>query len=365
MKILYGIQGTGNGHITRARVMAKAFKDRGVDVDYLFSGRPADQYFDMDVFDDYRCFEGLTFKTAQGQVKHFTTFQQANLIKMYKDIQTLDVSSYDLIINDFEPITAWAGRLAKHGKKIPVINISHQASFMHNRVPVKGMGWLDRQLVRYFAPADIHLGVHWYHFGETILPPFIEHSEVACPALIDNEQEQRDILVYLPFEEISQIIEVLNSQHKQRFVVYHPEVYDEVEEAAVRLKKPSRQGFLNDLQNCSGVIANAGFELSSEALTMGKKLLLKPLKGQFEQASNAETLRQMGLATVMDSLDEEVIDAWLLQGNNEAINYPSDPAPVVDWLLAGDYQDPVSLCQQLWGNITMNSTPPNKMALQL
>ena len=61
MKILYGIQGTGNGHITRARVMAKAFKQRNVEVDYLFSGRPADQYFDMDVFGDYRVFEGVTF----------------------------------------------------------------------------------------------------------------------------------------------------------------------------------------------------------------------------------------------------------------------------------------------------------------
>lgn len=363
MKILYGIQGTGNGHITRARVMAKAFKDRGIDVDYIFSGRPADQFFDMDIFGDYRCFEGLTFKTSNGQVNNFETIQQAHLLKMYNDIHALDVSQYDLILNDFEPITAWAGRLAKQGKKVPVINISHQASFIHNKVPVKGMGWLDKQLVKYFAPADVHLGVHWYHFGETILPPFIEHSEFECHQVSDNEQEQGDILVYLPFEELNQITEVLNGQHKQKFVVYHPSVVEETEEAAVSLKKPSRNGFLNDLQSCSGVIANAGFELSSEALTMGKKLLLKPLKGQFEQASNAETLRQMGLATVMNSLDDEAIDAWLLKGNNESINYPSDPTPVIDWLLAGNYEDPISLCQRLWRNIGLNPVLSGSVAL--
>ena len=39
MKILYGIQGTGNGHITRARVMASCFKKLNVEVDYVFSGR--------------------------------------------------------------------------------------------------------------------------------------------------------------------------------------------------------------------------------------------------------------------------------------------------------------------------------------
>ena len=47
MKILYGIQGTGNGHITRARVMASCFKELGIDVDYVFSGRPEKDYFDM------------------------------------------------------------------------------------------------------------------------------------------------------------------------------------------------------------------------------------------------------------------------------------------------------------------------------
>ena len=360
MKILYGIQGTGNGHITRARVMAKAFKQRGVDVDYVFSGRPADQFFDMDVFGYYRCFEGLTFKTSHGQVKNFETVQQAHLVQLYKDIQQLDISEYDLIINDFEPITAWAGRLAKQGKKVPVINISHQASFVHHNVPVKGMSWIDRQLVKYFAPADINLGVHWYHFGESILPPFIEHSEIASHS--QTEIEQADVLVYLPFEDLDQIIELLNGQHKQRFVVYHPSVKEEIEEAAVKLMKPSRQGFLQDLHNCSGVIANAGFELSSEALTMGKKLLLKPLRGQFEQASNAETLRQMGLATVVNTLDDEAIDAWLLKGNNESINYPSDPTPVIDWLLAGNYEDPVGLCQKLWRDIGLNAVTPTTTA---
>lgn len=354
MKILYGIQGTGNGHITRARVMAKAFRKRGVEVDYVFSGRPRDAFFDMDIFGNFRCFEGLTFKTANGRVNNLETVQQAHLLTMYRDIQQLDISGYDLIINDFEPITAWAGKLAKQGKKVPVINISHQASFIHNKVPVKGMSWLDKQVMKYFAPADINLGVHWYHFDETILPPFIEHADIECHQTAS--ETQANILVYLPFEDLSQTIELLNGQHKQKFVVYHPDVKEQQDSAAVRLMKPSRDGFLKDLQQCSGVIANAGFELSSEALTMGKKLLLKPLKGQFEQASNAETLKQMGLATVMDNLDDEVIDHWLLTDCNDSINYPSDPTPVVEWLLAGDYEDPGSLCRQLWRNIGLSQT---------
>jgi len=54
MKILYGVQGTGNGHITRARAMARELYAAGLEVNFLFSGRPADKYFDMDVFKDYQ-----------------------------------------------------------------------------------------------------------------------------------------------------------------------------------------------------------------------------------------------------------------------------------------------------------------------
>lgn len=35
MKIFYGVQGTGNGHIARARVMAKELKSAGIDVQFL------------------------------------------------------------------------------------------------------------------------------------------------------------------------------------------------------------------------------------------------------------------------------------------------------------------------------------------
>lgn len=60
MKIFYGVQGTGNGHITRARVMAKELYAAGCQVDFQFSGRPAEQYFDMEVFNGYRVKTGLT-----------------------------------------------------------------------------------------------------------------------------------------------------------------------------------------------------------------------------------------------------------------------------------------------------------------
>ena len=104
MKILYGVQGTGNGHITRARAMASAFSKANAQVDYFFSGREAGQYFDMAVFNDYQTRQGLTFAIENGHVDKLKTIKNCNLKRFFSDVKNLDLSKYDLVINDFEPV---------------------------------------------------------------------------------------------------------------------------------------------------------------------------------------------------------------------------------------------------------------------
>ena len=133
MKIFYGVQGTGNGHITRARVMAKELHQVGIEVTFQFTGRPADKYFDMEIFNDYQIRTGLTFNTDNGQVNYLKTARDLKPLTFISDIKSLDLSAYDLIISDFEPVTAWAARLQKK----PVLGIGHQYAFNH-KIPRAG-----------------------------------------------------------------------------------------------------------------------------------------------------------------------------------------------------------------------------------
>ena len=110
MKIFYGIQGTGNGHITRGRIMARELQAADLEVTYQFTGRPQNNFFDMEVFNGYQWREGLTFSTKNGRINHLKTVLQSNLLHFLRDIKQLDLSSYDLVICDFEPVTAWAAR---------------------------------------------------------------------------------------------------------------------------------------------------------------------------------------------------------------------------------------------------------------
>jgi len=199
MKILYGVQGTGNGHVTRARHMAESFaKQSDLQVDYLFSGRAPDAYFDMQAFLEYKTRRGFTFVTESGQIKHAKTLVKNNVLTFAKNVSALNIKDYDLLINDFEPVSAWAAKKAG----IPSLSVSHQAAFLHH-VPRKNQSLIDKVVTRCFAPTQYTLGTHWYHFGYNIIPPVVARDLVAqARSFSVNLNTHSQILVYLPFESL-------------------------------------------------------------------------------------------------------------------------------------------------------------------
>lgn len=353
MKIFYGVQGTGNGHISRARVMAKAFSKRDdIQVDFLFSGRDPGNYFDMQVFGDYQTRQGLSFATKNGKISKLNTLKTFKPVQFIKDIRQLDLSSYDLVLNDFEPISAWAAK--RQG--IPSIAISHQAAFL-KPIPQDGNTFYSHLLLKHFAPCEVQLGVHYYHFGHDIMPPFIENE-------LSTSSINKEILVYLPFESLDEIGALLESLEGYQFHCFHPELKEDYDESHIHWRKTSKEGFHQKLDTCGGVIANGGFELSSECLKLGKKLLIKPLHGQFEQYSNIVSLQKMGLCHSMPNLDKTQVEAWLAQSKPEAIDFPGDPSVLIDWIAKKDWHNTKEICQQLWQQVRFPDVVNEKLRIK-
>ncbi len=350
MRILYGVQGTGNGHLTRARVMAEAFERAGVRVDYLFSGRPREGYFDMAAFGDFRCKAGLSFVTRDGRIDLWQTLKRNRLGQFWRDLNALDLSGYDLVLNDFEPLTAWAAR--RQGK--PCIGISHQNAFRHP-VPVTGNGPLNRLIMTYFAPTSVALGCHWHHFGCELLPPFIER-------LKPSARGSGRILVYLPFEEAGAILGLLARLPEMAFAVFHGNPPGQPLPANVQWHGFSRDGFQRELAACEGVITSAGFELASEALVLGKKLLLRPLKGQFEQQSNALALELLGAAQILEPWDPATVRQWRRLPAMAPIDYPPMGDLLVAWLQEGRWHDTEALCRRAWQQTRLPESWQHKWA---
>lgn len=312
MNILFGIQGTGNGHISRARILAAELaKHNNINVQYLFSGRPKSQLFDMEIFGDYWHRRGLTFITNNGKVDNLKTALHNNIFQFGYDIATLNLSKFDLVITDFEPIVAWAGKL----KNKRVLGIGHQYAFGQN-TPVTGDTLLTRAIMKNFAPASMGLGLHWHNYDTNVFPPIIDTK-------LTPKISQPCILVYLPFENQHKITNLLLQFPETTFIQYAPNLVDKTVNNVLHRK--TSLAFKKDLTKSTGVICNSGFELISECLHLGIPILTKPLNGQMEQHSNALALQQLNYATTVNSLNLSTIEHWL---KNKQVPQPK-PIPNV------------------------------------
>jgi uncharacterized protein (TIGR00661 family) len=319
--------------------MARELFKAGIEVDFQFTGRAFDKYFDMAVFNGHQLRHGLTFSFNKGQVSYMKTLLTSKPITFIKEIKNLELKGYDLVISDFEPVTAWAAKL----QGVSVVGIGHQYAFNHN-IPREGADPIAEMVMKYYAPVNIGLGLHWHHFGQPVLPPIIETREES-KAVIENK-----IIVYLPFEDIKIVIGLLSPFNQFEFHIY---TVEDVQSpfGHIICKPLSREGFQEDLIDCAGIISNAGFELASEALQMGKKILVKPLHSQMEQISNAAALHQLGYGHVMNDLDGAAIEQWLHHAYGVLITYPNTAKIVVEWLLNGMPEMTTDYVEAIWSTV--------------
>lgn len=342
MKILYGVQGTGNGHLSRARAMQPYLKKNNVDTTYLFSGRKRDDYFDMEPFGEFEVRQGLTFAVKNGRVNYLKTAVKNNPLTFITEVKNLDLDSYDLVLCDFEPVTAWASRVRKKS----IIGFGHQSAFNH-KIPFEGRDPIAQTVMKYFAPSDISIGLHWHHFDQPLLPPII-YVDDTCDAEIQNNK----ILVYLPFDDESLFENLFSRFPAYEFYIYHPEYKQEANSQNIHKRPLSVQKFRQDLKTSDAVICGAGFELPSECIHFGKKVLVKPVKNQMEQESNAAALEQLGLGKSMKELNADIISDWLMTPNsNHNKHYPDVAKALVDWIVAGEWQDFSELQRKLWASV--------------
>src|SRR5258708_21108027 len=121
MKILYAIQGTGNGHLSRAIDIIPELRKYG-NLDLFVSGAQAEVKLPYPV--KYKS-KGLSFYFGKtGGINFLKTFQQNSSKDVMKEIKSFPIEKYDLVINDFEPISPWAAKK----KKVRIISLTNQAA---------------------------------------------------------------------------------------------------------------------------------------------------------------------------------------------------------------------------------------------
>jgi uncharacterized protein (TIGR00661 family) len=317
MKILYAVQKTGNGHLARAQEIIPILQIYG-DVDILTSGSQSQINLGFPVTHD---FKGISlFYGSNGNVSFINTFFKNNYFKFIYQILQLNVYKYDLIINDYEPISAWACKL-KGGN---IISLSHQSSLFFKETPKpKKIKWLSWKIFKNYAPVTKKYGFHFDEYCENIFKPVIRKK-------IRNLKTSTsgNYVVYLPSYSDIKIIKELKrtsanwtifSKHAKASYTAHNCTVFPIDE----------NEFLNSFANCPGVLCNAGFELPSEALYLKKKLFVIPIKKQMEQECNAIALKEMGVLT-SKKLDFNLIEMWTLSNKTIPVNYTNNIEKVIE-----------------------------------
>ncbi len=322
MKILYGITANGNGHLARSSRIARLLRERGHELCLVISGEPGKAIMDEEELKPFLRFDGFSFANAGGRVSPLATVFAARPLRfLYNAAHDIPKDSYDLAITDFEPAVAWHARL----RRLRSVGLCHMYSFLYPGVPAPESRWYERFAFRWLAPAHIMLGIHWQPYHLNIIPPFVTPD--------DGEAAESDlVLVYLPWEQSSYYLPALQAVKGRRFIVYGQQ---EGEEGHIQLKRQSRDGFQRDLKRCSAVIANAGFALAGEALSKGKRLILKPYAGQVEQEHNAREAERLGLASRISDIRPETLSALLEEPAPPALRFPDMTPRFIDWIESG------------------------------
>jgi len=168
LKIFYAVQATGNGHIARAIELLPYLKQYG-NVDVFLSGSNSDLKVDLPVV--YRS-KGLSLLYHKnGGLDYLRMLKELSVVNAYRDAKALPVEKYDLVINDFESITAAACRM----KKIASVNFGHQASFQSNNVPRPlKKDTVGELILKKFATATSYVGLHFEEYDDFIFNPIIK-----------------------------------------------------------------------------------------------------------------------------------------------------------------------------------------------
>lgn len=286
MKILYAFQGTGNGHVARARDLIPRFAAHGR-VDVLIAGTESD--LDVGVPISYK-FHGLTMVyDKHGAVSYWRSLWKNKLVRFCLDVLRLPVKEYDLIIIDFEAVTSYACKL----RGVKALQLSHQAAYLSPEAPRPSKRiWHWEWVLRNMSPATYAIGFHFQAYGPKVLPPIIR-AEIR--SLIPTDDGH--YTVYLPSYDSRYIARLLQDFPKTKFEVFAKDKAS-FEEHNIIVKPANVEGFKESLRTCTGIICGAGFEAPAEAVHLGKKVLVIPIKGQYEQLCNGLAAEKIGLKMI-------------------------------------------------------------------
>ncbi|MFM8849414.1 MAG: glycosyltransferase family protein [Cytophagales bacterium] len=324
MNILYAIQGTGNGHLSRAIDIIPELKKYG-SLDLFVSGAQAEVVLPYPV--KYKS-KGLSFYFGKsGGINFLKTFQKNSSKDVIKEIKNFPVEKYDLVVNDFEPITAWACRR----KEVKIVSLSHQAALLSKKAPrPKIVDPFGEWMLKNYAPVKKYVGFHFEEYDKNIFTPVIRQAIRQAKV-----KDHGHYTVYLPAYDDKKLVQRLLKLDKIKWHIFSKHTKRPYHVGRISVFPVSGADFIESVVSSSGVLCGAGFETPAEVLHMNKKLLVVPMKSQYEQHCNAAALKKLGVPVLKKVKKKSIkkIGQWLEEAKPLNLEFPDVAGEAVEYML--------------------------------
>lgn len=306
-RIIYALSGQGRGHSSRVMAISGALRERGHEVIHCCGGTAREVLESRGESVIPVSHLGQVVERNELKIARTLMLNSRNIFYQKRIVDDLasdfEKVGADLVISDFE---AFAPKAADK-LNIPVLSFNHQEIVTRTNYEIpsqcKLQATFTSMAIKLIAPKNpVHTLLSSFFYPPlrdpektTLIGPIIR------PAVQDLEISIDDhVLVYFnqPVDSEDILHEFANCDHN--FIVYNfPDSVRSQQFRNITFKQPSIDGFLEDLASCKAIICTAGFTLISEALYIGKPILVLPNKGIFEQTLNAYFLKISGLGNAM------------------------------------------------------------------
>ena len=158
-------------------------------------------------------------------------------------------------------------------------------------------------------------------------------------------QKLNHYTVYLPAIDDKILLKYLHQVKETNWEVFSKHQNIPYQHGNVKVFPVDNAKFNLSLSNCSGLLTGGGFEGPAEALFLGKKVMMMPMKNQFEQECNAEAARRLGVPIIkkIDAFFIEALKKWIHNEQKIAVNFPNETDIIIENLVKKYASKPLEL----------------------
>jgi len=311
MKILFGVQTEGNGHITQAIAVKQYLKSQNIDVDVAFAAKKKKglpQYF-KDQFNvvEYEGFDfvfGKDGKVVLWKTILKNTIELPRLILSFINIcKVIKRKKPDAIFNYYEPLV---GLTSIFFPNIKYVSFGHQYAMEANIYPdIKGylIQKIFLGIINGITSIESKIvALSYYEFKDDAMivsPPILRQESYKV-----SDKSEDFVLVYLMNEDmLPQLISEAHKYPNINLQCFTKLSKEQSVPSNIKLFNLDGKLFQEKMKVCRAVICSGGFETSAEAIYQNKPLLMIPMPNHYEQHANCNDAYLSSFAITSKTID--------------------------------------------------------------